>query len=230
MTGGIAHDFNNYLSIITANLECILAKMPEGSPLHRRGENALTAARAGAELTAKLLAFACRRPLRSTPLDLNQALGEFREFLRPVVGPNVDLNFDLDPELWPCQTDAGELQNALVNLIINARDAMPDGGTLTIATRNRPDDGECKCSRGGCVELLVRDTGQGMTPDVRDAAFDPFFTTKQPDKGTGLGLSMVYGFARQSRGMVTIDSEAGRGTTVHICLPRHLEEPTGEAN
>jgi PAS domain S-box-containing protein len=230
LTGGIAHDFNNYLSIITANLECILAGTSADSPLHRRGENALMAARAGAELTDKLLTFGRRHPLQPIPLDLNQALEEFRGILRPVTGPNINLIFDLDPDLWRCQTDAGELQNALVNLVLNACDAMPQGGTLTIATRNKPMSCDRNCGGSGCVELSVRDTGHGMTPEIREAAFDPFFTTKEADQGTGLGLSMVYGFARQSAGMVTIDSEAGRGTTVNVCLPRHLDEVAGEVN
>lgn len=226
LTGGIAHDFNNYLGIISANLECILPTLGEGSHVHRYGENALTAVRQGVDLTRNLLAFARQQPLRPTRLDLNTLLKNFNSILRNVTGPAIELTCDLDPDLWPCEADAGELQNALVNLAINACDAMPEGGTMTIRTRNRHMAGSEDGQNGDSVQLSVSDTGHGMPPEVLEHAFDPFFTTKPARDGTGLGLSMVYGFARQSGGHVVIDSVVGCGTTVEIHLPRRL---SGEA-
>jgi PAS domain S-box-containing protein len=219
LTGGIAHDFNNYLGIISANLECILPALDKASSLYRYGENALTAARQGADLTRNLLAFARQQPLRPSRLDLNALLKDFGSILRHITGPAIALDCDLDPDLWPCEADPGELQNALVNLAINACDAMPEGGTLTIRTRNRHMAGAENGRNGYSVQLSVTDTGHGMPLDVLEHAFDPFFTTKPARDGTGLGLSMVYGFARQSGGQVDIDSVVGRGTTVEIRLP-----------
>ena len=226
LTGGIAHDFNNYLGIITANLECIQAGSRDAAKLRRYAENALTAASHGADLTRNLLAFARQQPLAPVRLDVNRLLHDFGSVLRPVADFTIDLAFDLASEVWPCEADVGELQNALVNLVVNACDAMPNGGQLTIRTRNvqAPEP----YGDGDYVQLSITDTGHGMTRQVLQHAFDPFFTTKPAGKGTGLGLSMVYGFACQSGGHVVIDSAAGCGTTVHIRLPRALEPAQAE--
>ncbi len=176
----------------------------------------------GADLTRNLLAFARQQPLRPSRLDLNSLLTNFSSILRHLTGPAIELTLDLDPDLWPCEADAGELQNALVNLVINACDAMLESGTVTIRTRNRRMAGAGDGHDGDSVQLSVSDTGHGMAPDVLEHAFDPFFSTKPARDGTGLGLSMVYGFARQSGGHVVIDSVVGCGTTVEIHLPRRL--------
>ena len=225
LAGGIAHDFNNVLGIVLANLECIRAAVPERADVKRFADNALTAAGQGESLTRNLLAFARDKPLEPELLNLNALLGEFVDMLHPMIGPAIDLSLDIDPQLWPCEIDAGELRNAVLNLVVNARDAMPDGGRVIIRARNvvAPSGTLAEAPRaasGDFVQISIIDTGHGMTPEIAGRAFDPFFTTKDVGKGTGLGLSMVYGFARQSGGHAAIASKAGAGTTLSLYLPR----------
>ena len=242
LTGGIAHDFNNLLTGITGSLELLQARVAQGrvGELDRYVAAAQGAAKRAAALTHRLLAFSRRQTLDPKPTDLNRLVAGMEELIRRTVGPAVAVEVVAAAELWASLIDPGQLENALLNLCINARDAMaqpspggsggeaaarPDGGRLTIATANRClDEGAARergLPPGQYVSLCVGDTGTGMTPDVAARAFDPFFTTKPIGQGTGLGLSMVYGFARQSGGRVFIASELGRGTAVSLYLPRH---------
>jgi two-component system, NtrC family, sensor kinase len=243
LTGGIAHDFNNLLTIIIGNLENAqhhVEAWTEGAQLKmaRRLENAMHGARRAAALTKRLLAFSRQQPLNPTALDVNRALNGLSEFLRRALGEDVSLEIVGGGGLWPVEADAAELEAAILNLAVNARDAMPGGGKLTIETSNcYLDDIYCKQNAdvppGQYVQIAVTDTGSGMNKEVIDRAFEPFFTTKQSGQGTGLGLSQVYGFVKQSGGHVKIYSERGEGTTVKIYLPRFTgklsaaEEPRG---
>jgi signal transduction histidine kinase len=243
LTGGIAHDFNNLLTIIIGNLENAqhyVESWSEGSQLKmaRRLENAMHGAQRAAALTKRLLAFSRQQPLNPTALDVNRVLNGLSEFLRRALGEDVSLEIVGGGGLWPVEADAAELEAAILNLAVNARDAMPGGGKLTIETSNSYlDDVYCKQNAdvppGQYVQIAVTDTGSGMGKDVLDRAFEPFFTTKQSGQGTGLGLSQVYGFVKQSGGHVKIYSERGEGTTVKIYLPRFTgklsaaEEPRG---
>ncbi|MDH4094846.1 MAG: PAS domain S-box protein [Betaproteobacteria bacterium] len=224
LTGGVAHDFNNLLMVITGNLqilEDLAADRPQALALARQ---AMGAAERGALLTRKLLAFARRQPLHPRPLDLNHLVLEFCDLARRTLGENVSVHEDLDALLPPVVADAAELETALLNLAVNARDAMPGGGTLTLSTRRarvapgkRTSDADLE--PGNYAVVAVGDTGTGMSPGVAARAIEPFFTTKEIGKGSGLGLSMVYGFARQSGGTVRLESEPGAGTTVRLYLP-----------
>ena len=215
LTGGIAHDFNNLLAGITGSLELLKIRIAQGrvAESDRYIDAAQGAAKRAASLTHRLLAFARRQTLESKPTDLARLVAGLEELVRR-------------PGLWSASIDANQLENAVLNLCINARDAMPDGGRLTIATSNRHVDrataAEAHVASGEYVTLSVSDTGTGMTPEVVARAFEPFFTTKPLGAGTGLGLSMVYGFARQSNGQVRIDSKVGTGTTISIDLPRYV--------
>ena len=217
LTGGLAHDFNNMLTGIIGNLELLQARVAQGriGEIGRHITAAQDAAQRAAALTHRLLAFARRQPLDTKPSDINRIVLGMEDMLRRTLGERVELQTMLTGDLWPALTDVNQFENAILNLAINARDAMPDGGRLTIETRNtqldvdyarRHDDVEA----GEYVAISVSDTGIGMSPDVADRAFDPFFTTKPIGLGTGLGLSMIYGFAKQSRGHLRIDSEEGR--------------------
>jgi CheY-like chemotaxis protein len=188
--------------------------------------SATSAANRAAALTHRLLAFARRQPLDPEPLDANVLIGSMEDLLRRTLGPSVDLHLDLAPSLWLTMSDRNQLENAILNLAINARDAMPDSGRLDVTTENvRLAENEIAgLEAGDHVVLSVRDTGWGMPPDVIARAFEPFFTTKPQGKGTGLGLSMLYGFVQQSGGQVRIDSTVDVGTTVRIYLPRHGSE------
>ncbi|WP_158807281.1 PAS domain S-box protein [Beijerinckia sp. L45] len=234
LTGGLAHDFNNLLTGITGNLDLLQSKVAKGriSDIDRYITAAQGAAKRAAALTHRLLAFSRRQTLDPKPTDINRLVTEMEEMVRRTVGPSIDIAVVRATDLWTTLVDPNQLENALLNLCINARDAMPDGGRLTIETANVPLEGRAARQRelppGQYLCLSVADTGTGMTPDVIKRAFDPFFTTKPLGQGTGLGLSMIYGFARQSGGQVRIDSEPGRGTTMLIYLPRH-EGHAGEA-
>ena len=225
LTGGLAHDFNNMLTGIIGNLELLQARVAQGriSEIERYIAAAQDAAQRAAALTHRLLAFARRQPLDTKPNDINRIVLGMEDLLRRTLGERVELQTMLTGDLWPALTDVNQFENAILNLAINARDAMPDGGRLTIETRNtqldvgyarRHDDVEA----GEYVVISVSDTGIGMSPDVADRAFDPFFTTKPIGLGTGLGLSMIYGFAKQSRGHLRIYSEEGRRHD-HQALP-----------
>jgi PAS domain S-box-containing protein len=230
LTGGIAHDFNNLLTGISGSLELLEIRISQGrmGELQRYLQTAKGAARRAASLTHRLLAFSRRQTLDSQPTDVNRLLGELDELVRRTVGPRITLELVTAMGLWPVLIDQNQLENAVLNLCINARDAMPDGGRLTIETANRWLDERTAKERdlaaGQYVSVCVSDTGVGMPPEVVSRAFDPFFTTKPLGQGTGLGLSMVYGFARQSGGQVRIYSELNKGTMVCLYLPRHFGE------
>ncbi|WP_165491071.1 ATP-binding protein [Lichenihabitans psoromatis] len=226
LTGGIAHDFNNLLTGITGSLDLIRRRIEAGRmyDIGRFIDAASTSALRAAALTHRLLAFARRQSLDTKPSDVNALVAGMDDLLRRTLGKQT-LDIVLGADLWPAMTDANQLENAILNLAINARDAMPDGGRLSIETMNvsledthsLPNE---EVSPGRYVVISVSDTGSGMTPEVIAKAFDPFFTTKAIGQGTGLGLSMIYGFAKQSGGHVRIESEVGRGTTVKLYLPR----------
>lgn len=232
LTGGIAHDFNNLLTIITGNHELLEMDLEdrEQRDLLARAHNA---ALMGARLTNRLLTFARRRKLEPAVLDLNEQVLAMAELLRRTLGETIVLGTLLAPGLWNVRADPGEVENAMLNLAINARDAMPAGGKLIIETSNVILDEsdvttEVGLEPGEYVRLCVSDTGTGMSREVLARAFEPFFTTKSPGKGTGLGLSVIYGFVRQSGGHVTATSAAGKGTTVNLFLPRVIAETPGD--
>ena len=231
LTGGIAHDFNNMLQGIVMPLQLIQRKALSGdvSNVERYVAAGLASAQRAAALTQRLLAFSRRKPLDSRPTDLAHALAGLQPMLAGTVGENVDLQVDIQADLWPAVTDLHQFENAVLNLSINARDAMPDGGTLSILAENvtlsqRAVAGIQGLLAGDYVRVVVRDTGVGMAEDVLIKAFEPFFTTKPLGQGTGLGLSMIYGYARQSGGYVALDSEPGNGTVVRLYLPRSIDE------
>ena len=235
LTGGIAHDFNNMLTGIIGSLDLIQRYIGEGrtEDIGRFAEAAVASANRAAALTHRLLAFSRRQSLDRQPLDPNNLVRSLEELIRRTKGEHIELKFDLAPGVWPVNTDAGQLENALLNLVINARDAMPDGGELLIETANSYLDGNDistlePVKAGDYVMLGVRDNGSGMSPRVLAKAFDPFFTTKPIGQGTGLGLSMIYGFAQQSGGHATLSSEPGQGTCVRLYLPR-LHSPAQAA-
>ncbi|KQT45540.1 histidine kinase [Methylobacterium sp. Leaf456] len=228
LTGGIAHDFNNLLTGIVGSLDLMRTRIGQGriDTLERYIGAALSSAERAAALTHRLLAFARRQPLEQKPVDVAALLAGMEALLRSTLTEAVRLDVTTGPELWPTLCDSHQLENAILNLAINARDAMPDGGTLTITAENaRLESADPRLppeiEPGDYVAVSVRDTGLGMEPEVVARAFEPFFTTKPMGQGTGLGLSMIYGFARQSGGHVRLDSVPGRGTAVLLYLPRH---------
>ncbi len=230
LTGGLAHDFNNLLAGISGSLELITMRLAQGrtGEVERYVNAAQGAANRAASLTHRLLAFSRRQTLAPQPTDVKRLVAGMTDLIGRTVGPHVRLETVDAVGLWPSLIDPSQLENAILNLCINARDAMPEGGTITIETANRWLDGRMARERGlehgQYISLCVSDTGTGMTPDVISKAFDPFFTTKPIGVGTGLGLSMIYGFAKQSGGAVYIYSELGEGTNVCIYLPRHVGE------
>ena len=233
LTGGVAHDFNNLLAVVGGNLELLKERLEPNPALQDLAEKALRAVERGAVLTRSLLAFSRQQPLCPEPIDLKRLVQDMADLVRRTAPENIEIETVAEGNLWKCEADPGQLQNALLNLVANARDAMPEGGRLTIETGNARLNEEYASlhedvTPGQYVMLAVSDTGQGMAAGVIRRAFDPFFTTKGPGKGSGLGLSMVYGFAKQSRGHVKIYSEVGHGTTVKLYLPRTTkaaEEP-----
>ena len=233
LTGGLAHDFNNLLTGILGSLQLMENRISQGrfKELDRYLSVAQASAKRAAALTHRLLAFARRQTLDPKPIVVNRLVADMDELLRRTVGPAIQVETVATDGLWTALIDTNQLENALLNLCINARDAMPDGGRLTIETANKELDvrtaRERDLSPGQYVTLCVSDTGSGMPKDVIARAFDPFFTTKPAGEGTGLGLSMVYGFVRQSGGQAHIDSEIGRGTTVCLYLPRYRGEDAG---
>jgi PAS domain S-box-containing protein len=225
LTGGIAHDFNNLLTVILGNLEMASDRAGADPYLRRAVELATDAAERGAALTRRLLAFSRRQPLQAEPLNVAALVAGLSDLLSRALGGTIELRSAAAKGLWPVLADKDQLENALLNLAINARDAMPNGGKLTIESANILIDEDYirlnpEAVAGEHVRISVADTGVGMPPEVAARAFEPFFTTKEAGKGTGLGLSMLYGFARQSSGHARIESEVGRGTTVHLYLPR----------
>lgn len=226
LTGGIAHDFNNMLAIVLSGLNLLERRMAKGD---QDVGKFISAARDGANravaLTQRLLAFSRQQALSPQALDANQMVSEMSEMLRRTLGETVRLETVLAGGLWKAHADKNQLENAVLNLAINARDAMPDGGRLTIETANCHLDDACAFEHaiepGQYVMIAVTDTGMGMSPEIKAKAFEPFFTTKGPGKGTGLGLSQVFGFVKQSQGHLKVYSEPGHGTSIKIYLPRH---------
>ncbi len=234
LTGGVAHDFNNLLTVIMGALDMLQQRLQTGErdvgPLIDAAQRGLDRA---AALTRQLLAFARRQPLEPKPLNLNDLLAEVTGMLRRILGAGIAIKTDLADDLWRIAADPNQLENAILNLAVNARDAMPRGGKLTIESANaRLDEGYATTHEdlepGDYAMVAVSDTGSGMTQDIVAKAFEPFFTTKDFGQGTGLGLSQVYGFIKQSRGHVNIYSEPGVGTTVKLYLPRLDAPPAAE--
>ncbi|NYE23695.1 PAS domain-containing protein [Pigmentiphaga litoralis] len=229
LTGGIAHDFNNLLQGITGPLELIdhALRRKTNVDLSRYVALARTSAGRAAALTHRLLAFSRRQPLAPVPLNPNDLVDSMADLLRRTMGEGIETRTVTDPDIWMARCDANQLENALLNLAINARDAMPDGGALTITTSNTELTADAArrlpgVAAGQYVLIQVADTGTGMSPDIVQRAFEPFYTTKPIGQGTGLGLSMAYGFAQQSGGTARIDSREGEGTSISLYLPRHL--------
>lgn len=233
LTGGVAHDFNNILMVIMANIDELAddARLP--SDLSKRIGRIANATQRASDLTRQLLAFARRQTLRPEWTDVNELVSATTGLMRRALGEAVQIESRLADGIWPVEVDRGQLQSALVNICINARDAMPEGGKLLVETGNVMFDADYArrnpdAAAGEHVLITVTDTGTGMAPEILDRVFEPFFTTKETGRGTGLGLSMVYGFVRQSRGHVKISSEVGRGTSVRIHLPRSTAERPAE--
>ena len=232
LTGGVAHDFNNILQVILGNLGNIERRLQQGvqiepSMLERGVKAAIRASERAATLTGQLLAFARRQPLAPKPTDVNRLIAGMSDLLHRTLGEQIEVEVILGARLWQTLADGNQLESALLNLAVNARDAMPDGGKLTIETANAYLDETYAASEGDVragqfVVMAVSDTGTGMTADIIGKAFDPFFTTKDIGQGTGLGLSQVYGFIKQSGGHAKIYSEVGEGTTIKLYLPRLL--------
>ena len=235
LTGGLAHDFNNMLAVIVSSVELARRHMAkaDGDP-YRFLDAAQKGAERAATLTHRLLAFSRQQPLSPRPIDPNRMVGGMAELLHRTLGETVQLETVLGAGLWRAQADPAQLENAILNLAVNARDAMPEGGKLTIETNNAYLDDEYAARHVGVpagqyVLIAISDTGSGIAPQIVDKIFDPFFTTKPVGKGTGLGLSQVYGFVRQSGGHIKVYSEPGSGTTVKIYLPRHFGDEAHEA-
>ncbi|MCK1620274.1 PAS domain S-box protein [Bradyrhizobium sp. 159] len=226
LTGGVAHDFNNLLMIISGSLHMLKRGTDDEAKVQRAISAIETATKRGAALTNQLLTFARRQSVNPQAVDFAERIAAIREVLDAGVGSSVRLVFDISGEVWPIKTDVSELETALLNLVINARDAMPDGGTVTIGAHNvvlhEPP------LAGNFVAIDVSDTGFGIPDDVLDKIFEPFFTTKPIGKGTGLGLSQVHGFAHQAGGTIKVASELGKGTTFTILLPRADDAPSRE--
>ncbi|WP_273820762.1 MULTISPECIES: response regulator [Pseudomonas] len=233
LTGGIAHDFNNMLTGIIGSLELLKRRLARGrlEDLENLIDLGVTSANRAAGLTHRLLAFSRRQSLDSKPVDMNELVRSMGELLHRSLDESIELRMNLAEALWTAEADPNQLESALLNLVINARDAMPDGGQLLVSTSNQTLDlaftqTQGHLEPGDYVLLQVRDTGCGMPESIISRVFDPFFTTKPIGQGTGLGLSMIYGFSKQSHGHVSIDSHVGQGTSVNLYLPRYKGEPT----
>lgn len=230
LTGGLAHDFNNLLAGISGSLELMKVRMAQGraNEVGRYIDAAQGCTTRATALTHRLLAFSRRQTLEPSPTNVNALMYGIVELIQRTVGPGIQVDTQSAADLWPARVDRGQLENALLNLCINARDAMPNGGRITLKTTNEVVDQQAgsneTLTEGQYLCVCVKDTGTGMTPEVISHAFEPFFTTKPIGQGTGLGLSMIYGFAQQSGGQVRISSKMGEGTTVCIFLPRYLGE------
>ncbi len=229
LTGGVAHDFNNILAIIVGNAELVRERILQKQPIDLHIIDAIIrSVKRGSDLTSSLLAFSRKQDLQPDILCLNEGLSSFSHILKRAAGEAIDLTITHQENLWRCRVDSGQMENAVLNLVLNARDALPSGGSIHLQTANISLD-EAKAldldiELGDYVTLAVRDTGTGIPEDNLTHVFEPFFTTKEIGKGTGLGLSMVYGFAKQSGGTATIPASSSEGTTAMIYLPRHQEE------
>jgi two-component system cell cycle sensor histidine kinase/response regulator CckA len=234
LAGGVAHDFNNLLTVIIGNCEFLLMRHPAGDPsfkeLNEVHQNALRAA----NLVGQLLAFSRKQTMQPKQLALGEVIGELAQMLRRLVGEGIALEVERDPELWAVHADEAQLSNAIINLVVNARDAMPGGGTVTIRTANQTAAqpsalGTAIMPPGDYVRIEVADTGSGMSKEVQSKIFDPFFTTKPVGQGTGLGLATVYGIVKQTGGFITVDSDPGKGACFRIYLPRLRGEAAAPA-
>ena len=228
LTGGIAHDFNNMLTGIIGSLELLRRRLARGRTEDLDGliDLGVTSANRAAGLTHRLLAFSRRQSLDSKPVEMNTLVVSMGELLQRSINESIELDMQLSDDLWVAEADPNQLESALLNLVLNARDTMPEGGTLIVNTSNQQLDSAFVAAHGNLlpgdyVVLRVTDTGCGMPESTINRAFDPFFTTKPIGQGTGLGLSMIYGFSKQSHGHVIIDSEVGHGTSVSLFLPRY---------
>lgn len=229
LTGGVAHDFNNLLTVILGNAQALVMRGEPADPNRAMAEMIVAAAKRGAEMTQRLLAFARRQTLEPRAVDLNRLLEQFAPLIQRTLGEHIEISITDVPGLWPVLVDPGQLEAAILNLAVNARDAMPQGGSLRIAVSNGSFDEDyvvqhAELENGDCVMIAVSDSGHGIAPKILHRVFEPFFTTKQVGKGTGLGLAMVYGFVNQSHGHVAIQSEENCGTTVRIYLPRMVRD------
>jgi CheY-like chemotaxis protein len=233
LTGGISHDFNNLLTVIVGNIELLLGQLEGNASGMELANGALNSALHGADLTRRLLTFSRHGPVSTRIVDINALLRNVLTMLQRTLGESIQITVELADPLWRARIDPSQIEDALVNLTINARDAMPNGGAIVIRTENlrsaEHDMGlPVDLAAGDYISLSVTDTGIGMSSEVLERAMEPFFTTKEPGKGTGLGLSMVYGFAKQAGGYLAIESKPGLGTTIKIYLPRALEEDQGD--
>jgi signal transduction histidine kinase/DNA-binding response OmpR family regulator len=228
LTGGVAHDFNNLLMAVMGNLDLLRKRLPDDPRLHRLVEGAIQGAERGASLTQRLLAFARQQDLRAVPVDLRALIEGMVDLLERSLGPRVELRLDLPQNLPPARIDANQLELAILNLAINARDAMPDGGRIYIAVTEYQTRGEVALGPGRYLKLSVADTGSGMSPEILKRAIEPFFSTKQVGKGTGLGLSMVHGLAVQLGGTLQLTSTVGKGTCATLVLPVAAAAPEAE--
>jgi signal transduction histidine kinase/CHASE3 domain sensor protein/ActR/RegA family two-component response regulator len=232
LTGGVAHDFNNILTVITGTIDILANAVRHDPTLAAIAKMIDEAAERAAELTRRLLAFSRRQPLQPRATDINALIVDSARLLRPAVGEPIEVALELEPEAWPALVDPNQLTTALLNLAFNARDAMPNGGKLTLETSNVVLDGDYARVHDGVAPghytlIVVSDTGSGIPEAIRDKVFEPFFTTKEVGRGTGLGLSMVYGFVKQSGGHISLSSERGLGTSINIYLPRACEQTEG---
>jgi PAS domain S-box-containing protein len=223
LTGGVAHDFNNLLAVFASGVQLLERTAGQAAPKPRVFEAMRRAIARGTGLTRHLLAFSRRRPVNPEAIDVVAHLKGMRTMLDGSLGGHIEVRMEFGPDVWPVEVDAGEMELAILNLCLNARDAMPGGGTITIAAENAYDTKDS--TDVDLVRITVTDTGQGMTPEIKARAFEPFFTTKDISKGSGLGLPQVYGFAQQSAGDLTLDSEVGVGTKVTLLLPRSQRDP-----
>ncbi|HEX7061252.1 MAG TPA: response regulator [Woeseiaceae bacterium] len=234
LAGGIAHDFNNLLTVISNFGEFVLERLRPGSGEHDDMQEVLKAARRAEKLTSQLLAYSRKRPVAATVLNVNGLVEDVDKMLRRLMGDGIEFRTDLAPDLWNVKIDAGGLEQVLVNLAVNARDAMPDGGRLAIETRNVHVGDEFRTARGRdvpagrYVAISVSDTGVGMDEETKARLFEPFFTTKEPGRGTGLGLATCYGIVKQAGGFVWVYSEPGHGTTFRVLLPQEAAEAEAE--
>jgi signal transduction histidine kinase len=224
LTGGLAHDFNNILGVVLGNLDMVRDAITDDDRQAAHIDSAIGAAERGATLTKRLLAFSRKQTLAPEPVDVGKVVVEMLDLLRRTLGEPIAIEIESQDGLWLSRTDRAQLESAILNLAINSRDAMPDGGILRIETVNRCIDQAAApaqaISAGDYVRLVIADSGAGMTPETLERVFEPFFTTKGIGKGTGLGLAMVHGFVQQSDGHIAVSSVPGRGTTVEILLPR----------
>lgn len=225
LTGGIAHEFNNLLQVVAGNLDILAETVPANDDTERQLQTLRKTVTRGSELTDRLLSFSRQQMLAPKAVEIGGVLADMQSVLSPALGEMIEIGIDVVPDAWPAEADPGQLENALLNLALNARDAMPDGGLITLSAANVHLDEDAaamheEATPGDYVKISVTDNGNGMTEEDQQHAFEPFFTTRDIGKGTGLGLSMVYGFAQQSGGFAEIVSQSGEGTTVHLYLPR----------